>query len=117
MSLDALMNQIVTLKRPSGTSQDDIGEQATTYLSISTTMYLEPGRGDSGFFGGTEEDAERNTPIASWFGIGRADVGFTSESQIVYGPHVLNVIAPPRLVPNPRLGTISHVELSLEEVT
>lgn len=121
MSLTALMNQTVTLRSPSGETRDGIGGSEPTYSTQSTLMYLEPTRGGtagaSAFSSGREINMERNTPIGDWLGIGDATLDWTSWSQVVYGSHVFDIIAPPRYMPNPRLGTISHVELSLQEVT
>lgn len=117
MSVAALMRQSVTLRTPAGQTQDAIGEATTTYEELVTLMYLEPGRGRSSFGGGREDLVDRNTPIGDWVGIGRADVDFTSWSQIVYGTHTFDIIAPPRPVFNPTQDVVSHVELSLQEVT
>jgi hypothetical protein len=119
MSVESLMVHEVTLLSQSGETQSSSGEVTVTYSSAATTMYLEPTRGGAagGSWGaGREEDADRNTPIGDWLGIGRADIDWDSTQRITYNEHTFDVIAPPRYMPNPRLGTISHVELSLQEV-
>ena len=119
MSLAALMNQLVTLRTRSGETRDDIGGAVLTYTTTTTFMYLEPTHGGqtSGFGAGKEANVERNTPIGDWLGLGDPDLDWSSWDQVVYGSRVFDIIAPPRYMPNPRLGTISHVELSLQEVT
>ncbi len=118
MTVESLMVHEVTLLTQSGESQNEIGEVAVTYSELETTMYLEPTRGGgTGFSAGSEEDAERNTPVGDWLGLGRADIDWDSTQRVIFGEHTFDVIAPPRYMPNPRLDTISHVELSLQEIT
>ena len=117
MSVEALMVHTVTLKAPSGVTRNAIGEAFATFDTLQTTMYLEPTRGSTqAFAAGREDRADRNTPVGDWLGLGRLDVDWHSWQQIVYGAHTFDIIAPPRVMPNPRLGTLSHVELSLQEV-
>jgi hypothetical protein len=104
------MTQSVTLRTPSGDIRDGIGGSTPTYASMSTTMYIEPKTG-------TEEMADRNTPIGDWLGIGRKDVNFDSWDQIVYGTHVFDIVSPVRPFYNPTTLVISHIEMDLQEVT
>lgn len=110
MSIEALMNQPVTLRSLSGYTRDTIGGAEPTYTETSTTMYLEPRAG-------REQMQDRNTPIGDWLGVGRASIAWDSTNQIVYGLHVFDVVAPPRTFYDPVTGIDSHVELDLQEVT
>jgi hypothetical protein len=110
MSVENLMTQVVTLRSPTGETRDEIGGSVATYSTLQTLMYLEPTTG-------RESSQDRNTPIGDWLGFGLADVDFTSWAQVVYGSHVFDIIAPPRLMTNPRSQVASHYELSLQEVT
>jgi len=118
MTVESLMVHEVTLLSQSGQTQSSSGEATVNYTSIETTMYLEPTHGGagSGWTAGREENADRNTPIGDWLGIGRASIDWDSTQRILFGAHTFDVVAPPRYMPNPRLDTISHVELSLQEV-
>jgi len=99
----------VTVLNQSGETQSSSGEVTTSYSGVETTMYLEPKSG-------TEEAADRNTPIGDWWGVCRESDGVTSTSRILYGAHTFDVVAPPRPMPDPFLDIISHVELDLQEV-
>lgn len=110
MSVEALMTQAVTLRKPTGETRDAIGGSVPTYTTFETLMYLQP-------TGGKEEAQDRNTPIGDWTGIGRADIDFGSFDQIMYGVRTFDIVAPPEPAPNPRAGATSHVKVRLREVT
>lgn len=115
---ESLMVHEVTVLNQDGVSQSSSGEVTVTYSETATTMYLEPTHGGgTGFSAGREEDADRNTPIGDWMGVCRVSDGVISTSRILYGEHTFDVIAPPRPMPDPELGTIPLVELSLQEIT
>lgn len=103
------MTQPVVLQRPNGETQDGIGEPTITYAERTTVMYLQPRSG-------REAKQDRNTPIGDWRGVGRIDVDFTSWSRVLYAGHVLDIVAPPRLVHNPSRNGASHYSLDLQEV-
>lgn len=121
MAVEAYMNMPVTLrtlKDPEDSARTDIGGVVAEYTETTTTMYVAPGfDGSVPWSAGEETQANRNTPIGSWFGIGRPDVDWQSWQQIVYQGHVLDVIAPPRPIQHPVTLQTSHVELSLREVS
>ena len=107
------MTETVTVATPTGETQSLSGEPTTEYDYAETVMYLEP-----------QEDARRSTEAlevgyvatGQWLGVGLADFPFDSHQQIIWGEHVFDILAPPRVMPNPRLGTMSHTELVLQEV-
>jgi hypothetical protein len=104
------MNQAVTLRVRTGeTETGDIGETTPTFDETTTTMYLEPRTSN-------EQQADRNTPITDWLGMGPADIVFTAWDQVVYGAHTFDIIGDPRPMWNPRTGEVSHWEMSLQEV-
>lgn len=103
------MTQAVTLRTPATEVQDAVGGVTYTYDTLETLMYLEPSDG-------REDEPDRDTPIGNWFGAGLASVDFQSWSQVLYGDKVLHIIAPPRLIWNPRTASVSHVELDLQEI-
>jgi hypothetical protein len=109
MSVEDLMTQPVTLRTPAGETRGSAGSSETTYTTTTTTMYLEP---TDGF----DIRTNRDTPIGDWRGYGRAGVDFTAWQQIVYDGRVLDIVAPPRLLTNPRLQIPSHWEINLQEV-
>lgn len=103
------MTQTVTLRTRTTDSVNEINEVIPAYTDAATVMYLEP-------TAGIEEETDRNTPIQKWRGFGRADVVWDSTQQVVWNGHTLNVTAV-RPIPNARLGTTSHYELDLQEIT
>lgn len=110
MSVESLMVQAVTLRVPAGETQDAIGGPTESYTESATVMYLEPVRS-------REVLENRNTPIGDWIGYGKATDPFDSQVQVVYDGRTLEVIGPPRLMFNPRVGAASHYEMVLQEVT
>ncbi len=110
MTVESMMTQPVTLRTPNGETRDAIGGSTPTFATMSTLMYLEPRKG-------TEERADRNTPIGDWLGVGRKDVDFDSWDQILYGAQVFDIVAPARPFYNPTTRALSHIELDLQEVT
>ena len=107
------MTETVTVRTPTGFTQSASGEPTTLYDDAETIMYLEP-----------EGDVRRSSEAlevgyvstAQWLGVGLADFPFDEHQVIVWGTHVFNILAPPRVMPNPRLDTLSHTELVLQEV-
>lgn len=107
------MTETVMVATPTGEIQSASGEPTPTFDYSETVMYLEP-----------QQDVRRSTEALEvgyvstgfWLGVGRADFPFDSHQQIVWGEHVFDILAPPRVMPNPRLGTMSHTELDLQEV-
>lgn len=107
------MTETVTVLRPTGFTQSPSGEPTRTFESAETVMYLEP-----------QQDARRSTealevgyvPLGDWLGVGRWDFDFSSWQQIAWNDKLFDIIAPPRVIPNPRLGTLSHTELDLQTV-
>lgn len=116
MTLAALLNQTVTLRSPSGETRDEIGGSSRTFTEATTQMYLEPGSGTGRGGGGEEQQPDRQTPIGDWFGVGLASVDWDSWQQVVYGDHVLDIVAPPRPFVRGLTGVEDHVELDLREV-
>lgn len=112
MSLDALMNQPVTVQFQAATETTNSINEPTFAPGdeVATTMYLEPRKG-------REQEIDRNTPITDWLGLGRVEVPFVSTCRIVYGSHTFDVMGDPRPQWNPRLGAFSHIEMDLQEVT
>lgn len=110
MSVEALMTQPVTLRKPTGETRTAIGGSVPVYATIETLMYLQPTTGH-------EDAQDRGTPIGDWTGIGRADVDFGAWDQIMYGAHLFDIIAPPEPAHDPRAGVTSHVKVRLQEVT
>jgi hypothetical protein len=82
------MTETVTVLRPTGFTQSPSGEPTPTFESAMTVMYLEP-----------RQDTRRSTEAI--------EVGYDK---------VFDILAPPRVIPNPRLGTLSHTELDLQTV-
>lgn len=107
MTVESLMVHEVTLYTQTGIESGS-GER-TFDGGIATVMYLEPRTGE-------ETEADRNTPIGDWIGFAKADETISSTSRIGYGAHVFDVVGPPEAKPNPRLDTISHIELDLQEI-
>ena len=108
--VESLMIQSVTLLTPTDVVQNAIGEAVDDDPSeLETLMYLEP-------VSGTEEQLNRDTPIADWKGFGKVSVPFRSECRIVYGSHVFRIISDPRPFFDPELGTFSHTEMDLKEI-
>jgi hypothetical protein len=113
MTVEALMTETVTVRHHDGFTQSASGEPTPVYIESETVMYLEP-----------KQDARRSTealevgyvPTGLWLGIGLADFPFDPHDQIVWESRVFDIIAPPRIMPNPRLDTLSHTELDLQEV-
>ncbi len=107
------MTETVTVRKPNGFTQSLSGEPRRTFDEATTVMYLEP-----------QQDARRSTealevgyvPLGDWLGVGLATFDFGSWEQIVWNGRVFDIIAPPRVMPNPRLGTMSHTELDLQLV-
>lgn len=110
MTVEALMVQPVTLRVRTGeTPVGNIGETEPVFTELATTMYLEPLQTN-------EVLADRNTPITSWVGYGRAEIDFTAWDQIVYGDHAFDIAGAPMPKFNPTTGAVSHVEMPLREV-
>ena len=109
MSIEALMNQPVTLRTPSGGTRDEIGGLIPGYTTLTTTMYIEPKSGK-------EDMADRNTPIGDWLGVGRKEITFENWDQIVYGSHVFDIVSPIRPYWDPVRQVLSHYEMDLQEV-
>lgn len=109
------MTETVTVKRPTGTfAQSPSGDPVADYEELgTTTMYLEPRFVREM---GTEAMEGGYTPIGDWLGVGRWDFDFGSHDVIVWGTRVFDILSPPRVMPNPRLGTLSHTELDLQLV-
>src|SRR5262245_4492278 len=113
MSVEAFMTETVTVRKIAGFVRSLTGDTTPYYDESETVMYLEP-----------QQDARRSTealevgyvPMGLWLGVGRADFDFGSNDQIVWQGHVFDILAPPRVMPNPRLGTMSHTELDLQLV-
>jgi hypothetical protein len=113
MAVEDFMTETVTVLRPTGFTQSPSGEPTPTFESATTVMYLEP-----------RQDTRRSTeaievgyvPLGDWLGVGRWDFDFGSWQQIVWNDKVFDILAPPRVIPNPRLGTLSHTELDLQTV-
>lgn len=109
------MTETVTLRKPTGEfTQSSSGEPTPEYFAdITTVMYLEP-----------LHDVRRSSEalevgyvsLGLWLGVGRADVAFNTHDQIIWQSRTFDILAPPRVIPNPRLGTLSHTELDLQEV-
>lgn len=110
MTVESRMTQSVTLRTPNGEVRDGIGGSQPIFASMTTTMYIEPKSG-------TEDRANRNTPIGDWLGLGRKDVDFDSWDQIIYGTHVFDIVSPARPFYNPTTLALSHLEMDLQEVT
>jgi hypothetical protein len=110
MSVESLMVHEVTLLTQTGISQSSTGEGTRVFdEGVATVMYLEPVKG-------SEAEADRNTPIGDWVGYAKADEAITSTSRILYDSHTFDVVGPPEKKPNPRLDTISHIQLDLQEI-
>lgn len=113
MAVEDFMTETVTVRHPTGETQSASGEPTTTYSESETIMYLEP-----------LQDVRRSTEAIEvgyigtgmWLGIGLADFPFDSHDQIIWNDYVFDILAPPRVMPNPRLGTMSHTELDLQEI-
>jgi len=113
MTVESLMTETVTVRHTTGFDQSPSGEPFPIFTETDTVMYLEP-----------KQDTRRSTealevgyvPTGLWLGIGLATFAFDSHDQIVWGDTVFDIIAPPRVMPNPRLGTMSHTELDLQVV-
>lgn len=113
MTVESLMTETVTVRHITGFDQSPSGEPFADFSETETVMYLEP-----------KQDTRRSTeaievgyvPTGMWLGIGLADFPFDSHDQIVWGSTVFDILAPPRVMPNPRLGTMSHTELDLQVV-
>lgn len=107
------MTETVTVRHHEGFTQSASGEPTSVYSESETVMYLEP-----------QHDARRSTealevgyvPTGLWLGVGLATFPFDPHDQIVWQSRVFDIIAPPTIMPNPRLGTDSHTELDLQEV-
>lgn len=109
MSIEALMNQSVTLRTPDGDSRDDIGGATITFTTLATTMYLEP-------TSGKEDKAGRNTQMGQWLGVGRKEIDFDSWDQIIYGDHTFDIVSPSKPFYDPITHALHHYEMDLEEV-
>jgi hypothetical protein len=113
MTVEDLMTQAVTVRRPTGFDQSPSGEPFPIFTESQTVMYLEP-----------KQDTRRSTealevgyvPTALWLGVGRADFDFQSHDQIVYGDTVFDIIAPVRPMTDPLTATVSHKEMDLQAV-
>jgi hypothetical protein len=107
------MTETVTYREPVGETQSASGEPTKTYAESETIMYLEPLR-----------DVRRSSEALEvgyvetgmWLGIGLADFPFRHEGQILWSGYTFDIVAPPRVMPDPRLNTMSHTELDLQEV-
>lgn len=108
------MTETVTVLTPTGEfTQSASGEPTAVVTEDETVMYLEP-----------LQDVRRSTEAIEvgyvstgmWLGIGPADFPFNEHQQIVWGAYVFDILAPPRVMPNPRLHTMSHTELDLQVV-
>jgi len=114
MTVEAMMTETVTRRRPTGEfTQSLSGEPEALYDEVETIMYLEP-RSDR--MRASEAREGGYVAIGDWHGVGLADFDFGSHDSIVWGERVFDIVAPPRVMPNPRLGTMSHTELDLQLV-
>jgi hypothetical protein len=115
MTVEAFMTEPVTIRTPTGEMVQSLGGEVTEVVAdeFDTVLYLEP-RDIRTTVG---EARERGyVPVGDWLGVGRADVDFGTASQVVWYGRVFDVVSPPRVMPNPRLGTMSHTELDLQLV-
>ena len=108
------MTETVTVLTPTGEfEQSASGEPTPVVTSDETVMYLEP-----------QDDVRRSTEALEvgyvstglWLGVGLATYPFNEHQQIVWSGKVFDILAPPRVMPNPRLHTLSHTELVLQVV-
>jgi hypothetical protein len=114
MTVEAMMTETVLRRRPTGEFiQSFSGAPTAVTEDESTIMYLEP-RSDR--MRASEAREEGYVPIGDWLGVGLASFDFGAHDQIIWGDRMFDVVAPPRAMPNPRLGTMSHVELDLQLV-
>ena len=113
MSLASLMSQTVTLRRTTSVIRDAIGGTTTVQTSTTVSAYLEP-VGSAGRSG--EDLRDRNTGVGDFLLFLPATTSVTNWDEVVYDGRTFEIIAPPRLMPNPRTGNASHYELDLQEV-
>jgi hypothetical protein len=114
MTVEAFMTETVTVSNPTGEFIQSLGGEATpVFEEFEEQLYLEP-RDIRTTVG---EARERGyVPIGDWLGVGRAGMNIGTQSLITWGARVFDVVSPPRVMPNPRLGTLSHTELDLQLV-
>jgi hypothetical protein len=110
MSVESLMVHEVTLRTPSGETQNEIGEATISYTEMATEMLLQP-------VGGKEDRADRNTPMGDWKGFGKASIDWESWQQVVWDGRTFDIVAPPEPHTNARLDVLSHYQIDLQEVT
>jgi hypothetical protein len=114
MTVEAMMTESVIRRRPTGEFiQSFSGAPTAVTEDTATVMYLEP-RADRQR--SSEAREQGYVPIGDWLGVGLADFDFGANDQILWGSRVFDVVSPPRVMPNPRLGTMSHTELDLQLV-
>lgn len=113
MTVETLMTQPATLRKVSGESQGPTGEVTPTYTDVAFFGYFEP-EAPIGLEG--EDIQNRNTQMGRWFGAAPAGLVFTGFDVILYDGQTMDLTGPPRPIWNPRLGAVSHLELSLRVV-
>lgn len=112
MTVEAFMTETVTVQRPTGEFVQSLSGEATPVMEeFDTIMYLEP-RDVRTTIGENREQGY--VPVGDWLGVGLATVDFGSADLIFWDGRIFDVVSPPRVMPNPRLGTLSHTELDLQ---
>lgn len=113
MSVLSLMTQEASLLSQDGDTRGPIGEVTQVYTEEVFMGYFEP-EPPIGLEG--EDIEQRNTQLGRWFGAAPPTLVFTGWDAIVYDGQLMDLTGPPRPIWNPRLGAVSHFELSLRVV-